>query len=404
MDSSHPKDPTSYIPHITVDSQIFTTDPVSLYVISSEILTPDSKITVHDTPMSVPHLDLSTEVLPTFLPSASTLVSDWITDSLKPNLTSPTLTLGSKTFTADSASQYIINHQTLSLDGHIAISGTSRSLASEAPSLASESKEEPFFSRFPMPSVTIGSKIYTANQASAYITEHQTLTVGAQITVDSTPVSISPQKSTLVVESKTQLLVPSFILPPITINSEMDTVNMASRYIIEGQTLTPGGQFSINGTPISLGLEASALVVESSTGPLSRFSQFHLPTLTINSKEYIANLGSVYVINNQTLTPGGQISVNGKVISFAFRASALVIGSTTESLLTSAALPSIKVVSKVYTMESASAYIINGQTLTAGGKITVKGTPVPLAPDASIFVIGGNTESLAATSPTIGLG
>lgn len=318
--------PSLILPPLTIASKIYTADVSSQYIIASQTLTPNGQITFAGTTVSL-------------LPSASALIIDGTTNTLKPTLVLPSLTIGPEIFTPDSTSRYIINHQTLSLGGYITVSEASISLASEAPALMSKSNEEPFFSHFALPSITIGSKIYTANQASAYIIDHQTLNPDAQITVDRTPISLAPQASALVVGSSTEL-----------------------------------------------------------------FSHFALQTLTINSKEYTANPVSAYIINGQTLTPGGQISVDGKFISLALQASALMIGSSTETLLTPFALPSIIVDSEVYTANEASAYIIKGQTLTAAGRITVQGTPVSLALDGSGLVVGSNTQNLRATSSTIGLG
>lgn len=309
--------------------------------IASEIYTADSKsqyIIVSQT--LTPNGQIVVAGTTVSLPaSASAVIIDGITNSFKPTLGLPPITFGSETFTADSASQYIINHQTLSPGGHITISGTSISLASEVPALASESSEEPSFSRFSLPLITIGSKIYTANQASAYIINHQALTPGAQITVDGTPALLAPQ--------------------------------------------------------------ASALAIGSATRALLHFA---LPTLTINSKVYTANPSSAYNIKGQTLRPGGQISVDGKVISLASQASVLIIGSTTKTLLVSSALPSVTVVSEVNTANSAFAYVTEGQTLTAGGQITIDGTPVSLATNGSELIVGSTTESLGAISSTVGLG
>ena len=119
---------------------------------------------------------------------------------------------------------------------------------------------------------------------------------------------------------------------------------------------------------------------------------------------YTANLASAYVINGQTLFPGGQISVDETPISLAPEGSALVIGSTTKPLPLPFGLPPITIGSKAYTAISTSAYIIKGQTLTPGGQITVDGTPISAALDASAVVIGSSTESLVAASSKIGLG
>lgn len=379
--------PNPTLPPLLIASKTYSANSASQYMIASQTLTPNGKIVVSGTTISL-------------LPSASALIIGSTTKALKPNFALPPLILGSKAYTADSGSQYIVNGQTLSPGGYITMSGTSISLASIPSALDDAGNLEPLFSRFALPSLTIGSKIYTANQASAYIIDGQTLTPGAQITVDGTTVSLAPQASALVVGSKKEPLVPSFALPTLTINSKIYTANRASAYVINGQTLTPSGHILVDGTPVFLAPQASALEVGSKVGSLS----FPLPTLTIDSKVYTANSDSAYIVKGQTLTRGGQITVDGTPISLAAQASVLVIGSTTETLLTSFASPSITVDSEVFTANSASAYIIKGQTLTAGGQVTVEGTPIFLASDASDLVIGSDTQILAAVSSTIGLG
>lgn len=379
--------PNPTLPPLLIASKTYSANSASQYVIASQTLTPNGKIVVSGTTISL-------------LPSASALIIGSITKALKPTFTLPPLVLGFKAYTADSASQYIVNGLTLSPGGYITMSGTSISLSSGPPALDVDGNLEPLFSRSALPSLTIGSKIYAANQASAYIINGQNLTPGDQITVDGTPVSLAPQASALVVGSKTEPLVPSFALPTLTINSKVYIANRAFAYIINGQILTPSGHMLVDGTSVFLGPQASALEAGSKISSLS----FALPTLTIDSKVYTANSDSEYVVKGQTLTRGGQITVDGTPISLAAQASVLVIGSTTKTLLTSFALPSITVNSEVFTANSASAYIIKGQTLTAAGQITVEGTPIFLAPDASDLVIGSDTQILAAASSTIGLG
>ncbi|MCJ1271456.1 hypothetical protein MMC22_011357 [Lobaria immixta] len=320
LDNSHRKDPTVLSPHLTVDSQIFTADTSGHYVIDSKIVTPGGEITVSGTPISVPHLSLSTEVSPTLLPA---------------------LIVGSQSFTANHANHYIIGSQTLTPGGHITVAGTPVS----APTLFTEI-HNPVLT---IPSLLIFSETYNPS-ASAIVIEGITKTSPPAL---ASSTALNSKTIALVIGDTTTTLVPTFSLPPLTIGSKIYVADSRSQYIIGSQTLTPKGQIIIEG---------------------------------------------------QTLTPGGQISVDGKSISLASQAAALVIGSVTETLLTSFALPHIIVDSEVNTANSASAYIIKGQTLTAGGQITVEGTPVSLAPNASDLVIGSNTQSFSATSSTVGLG
>lgn len=413
--STHPaaisiSDPT--LPPLSIASKIYSANSASQYIIASRTLTPNGRILLSETPISL-------------LPSASAIVIGGLTNNLLPPVTSPTalppqvlekvygsttealfpslgllpLTIASQTYIANQTSAYIISDQTLTLCAEITVDGTRVSLAPQASALVVGSKIETLVRSFALPTLTVGSKVYMANRASAYVINGQTLTPGGQISVDGTPVAFPTHVAALEVGSESEPF--SFALPTLTIDSKLYTANQASAYIINDQTLTPGGQLSVNGTHISLAPQAAALVVGSSTELLS-YSL--LPTITINSKVYTINLGSMYVINDQTPTTGGQVSIDETSISLASQASALVIGSITETLFTSFALPSIIVKSESYTANSASTYVMKGQTLTASGQITVEGTPVFLAPGASALVIRSSTQILAAASSKIGLG
>ena len=58
---------------------------------------------------------------------------------------------------------------------------------------------------------------------------------------------------------------PQFVL---TLGDSSITANSNSDFIIAGQTLTPGGEITVSGTPIQLGTDASAAVIGSSTEPI----------------------------------------------------------------------------------------------------------------------------------------
>lgn len=186
-------------------------------------------------------------------------------------------------------------------------------------------------------------------------------------------------------------------LPTITIGSKPYTANAASQYVIDGKTLTPASSITLSGIVFSLDASASRLIIQgATTQKLTPVST--LPTLTINSQSYTANPAGQYIINGQSLTPGGAIIVSGTTISLASAASALVVGGTTQPLSPLPPLPTLTIKSHTYTANLAGEYIISGQTLTPGGAITVSGTQISLAPSASaVVVVGGTTETLAST-------
>ncbi|KAF2092414.1 hypothetical protein NA57DRAFT_17004, partial [Rhizodiscina lignyota] len=125
------------------------------------------------------------------------------------------------------------------------------------------------------------------------------------------------------------------------------------------QTLTPGGVATIHGTTVSLGPSASFIVVNGHTQTLSPAAITPPPVLLVAGTSFTANAGTTFTIDGQTLTPGGEITVDGTTVSLGTAANIL--------------------------------YIIDGQTLTPGGIITVHGETISLSPRATVLVVDGRT-------------
>jgi hypothetical protein len=123
--------------------------------------------------------------------------------------------------------------------------------------------------------ITIGTQIVTANSQSQYLVAGQTLAPGgAPVTVAGSTISLAPSATALIVDGRTFPLVPfpaATVAPlripaPITVGTQVITANSQSQYLVSGQTLVPGGQaITVNGTPVSLGLSATNVVIGSST-------------------------------------------------------------------------------------------------------------------------------------------
>ncbi|KAL8825308.1 MAG: hypothetical protein Q9191_004491 [Dirinaria sp. TL-2023a] len=187
-------------------------------------------------------------------------------------------------------------------------------------------------------------------------------------------------------------------VPVMTIAGSTYTANSASAFVISGQTLTPGGQLTIAGTTISLGPSASVVVVDGSTEAVGHATAAASPVITVAGSTYTANSASAFVIGGKTLTPGGHITVSGLPISLAPGASQVVVGSVTQAVKPTpagAAPGYLTIGGSTYTPNSASAFVIGGQTLSPGGHIIVSGTPISLAPGASQVVVGSSTEALS---------
>ena len=115
--------------------------------------------------------------------------------------------------------------------------------------------------------------------------------------------------------------------------------------------------------------------------------------ITVAGSTYTGSSGSGFVINGQTLTPGGQVTIDNTVVSLLSGGTVAVVGGSTENLgpiVTgnpggNGATPTFVLGGTTYT-ESNSQFVIAGQTLSLGGQITVGSTQVSFPPDGSVTV------------------
>lgn len=269
----------------------------------------------------------------------------------------------------------------------------------------------------PPPILTIGSSTFTPNAATQFfIAPGQTLTPGGVVTLDNTIVSLAPSASFVVIGGSTQLLTisgsgsqsaasapPQIIFGGSTITAQ-PTVggpgNPAAgpTFIIADQTLAPGGPaITVSGTTISLATSASFVVINGVTSTVTNpaVPQITPPPLTIGNGVFrpLPGSGTSYLIGSSILTPGGFVVLADTTISLAPGATAIVINGQTsfispqdQPVMTNP--PLLTIGSQTYTAVpgSGTTFIIDGQTLTPGGMITVDGTTISLSPGATELV------------------
>ena len=181
-------------------------------------------------------------------------------------------------------------------------------------------------------------------------------------------------------------------LPDLIIGSQTLAPDSRGAYVISGQTLTPGGLVTFAGTPISLMPSASGVVVGSTTSWLVPPAQ-SIPVVTVGSSAYTANSASDFVINGQTLAPGSVITVSGTAISLLPSASGIVVGSSTSLFPTPAPMaPAVTLGSQVYTADTASRIVISGQTLAPGSVITISGTLISMNSKGTAAAVQASTQ------------
>ena len=357
-------------------------------------------------------------VIYSLAPSGSELISNGIPVAISPVAKVPepaqqplVITVGGKGYTADASSEFLIEGQTLA-PGRTAItlSGTPISLAVGASQAIVGGTTiaiypagiTPAPGAEHVPALTFAGSTYSANSLGQFVIGGQTLSPGAVITVSRTQISLAAAGNAAIVGSSTELLALNGARTAAMLNFDGSTftADASSNFLIDGQTLTPGGSIKLSGTPISYPTGATAVVIGTKTLPLSfgTIGSGVRPIITFDGSTFTADASSDFTINGQILTPGGNIDVSGTTISYPSAGAAVVIGTSTEpfsfATVTGAGIPTITFDGSTYTADASSDFVIDGQTLAPGGVITINGTPVSYAAAGTDIVIGTSTEAV----------
>ena len=394
------------VPVLTYGGSPNTADVSSHFLIAEQTLVPGSAITISGTLVSL-------------APDASNVVVGGNVEQLTDINIIPT------TVQKTGGPVYHIAGQTLAPGGTVTVSGTpiyipsGNSIAVVGSSTHSLAAVTPaaIFPTATYREITFGDQTFTASGSTPeFVIAGQTLTPDGTVTISGTPINIPSGGSVAIIGSSTHILAavtPTAIVPPatyqeITFGDQTYTASGSTpEFVIGGQTLTANGAVTISGTAVRIPSGASVVVIGSNTQPLAPIiatSSDNVVTaakMTFGGKTYSAT-GSTpeFIIAGQTLTPGGALTVSGTPIRIPSGASVVIVGTSTQLLATVIATSSanIATVGKItfggqtYTADTASQFKIGGQTLTPGGVITVDGTRVSYAPEATDVVVGSSTE------------
>lgn len=363
------------------------------YIVGSQTLVPGKPaITVNGTPVSLA------------IDGTAVVAGD---STIQLSTATPVvLDINGVSLTALPGSNYIVGSQTLIPGGPaINVDGTPVSLAVSATAVVVGGSTVPLSGASTTPAVlAINGNTYTGISGSTFLIGSQTLIPGGSaITVSGTPVSLPLDATAVVVGGSTfPLPNPATTTPTVlTIGGNRYTEMSGSSFLIGSQTLIPGGPaITISGTPISLPVGATAVVVGSSTFPLPGPTTTAPPVLTINGERYTEMSGSTFLVGSQTLVPGGSaITLSGTPISLPLGATAVVVAGSTVPIPRPTTTPVVlEIDGQSFTQISRSGFLIGSQTLLPGGAaITVNGTLVSLGPAATNLVVGTHTEPLTTS-------
>lgn len=156
-------------------------------------------------------------------------------------------------------------------------------------------------------------------------------------------------------------------LPEITIGGFVVSPNADGTYVVESQTLKPGGQITVSGTRYSIAPLASYTVVKGTTYQVGSDGSILL-TRTTGGSIAPPSVASDYIVGTQTFVRGGPaITISGMRYSLASGDSYPVVSSVTESVAVQTGAPGL------------GGYLISGlgasPTGTASGEGVINVTP-----------------------------
>ncbi|KAL8997824.1 MAG: hypothetical protein Q9169_002996 [Polycauliona sp. 2 TL-2023] len=318
----------------------------------------------------------------------------------------PSITTAGTVATRNSFGQYVIGTQTLIPGASgFTVDGTIVSIPLSA--------TEPVSDVWTLPLVTSGEHqdvvldAFTFNRGSGgyLVAGTQTLTPGSPaITISGTPISLAVSGTAIIVGSAAEAHAKPQSEIVATIDGFTFTRASGPGLVIGTQTITSGSPaLFVSGTPISLAVSATALVVGSSTTelvPLSRHG-----SVTIDGFMFTDGPGSGLIIGTQTVMPGSPaVTVSGTVISLPPSGPFVVIAGSSFTVPFNTGQPTVlDIAGSSYTETGGSAFIVGSQTLIPGGSaITVNGTPISLAPSGTAVLVGTQAESLSTAKQGMG--
>ena len=266
-------------------------------------------------------------------------------------------------------------------DGDSGVDLSNGNKAKSSPDPANNIDQSPADPAQPLPS--IGGHQIQAAKGGGIIVASTTLQPGVQTTIDGT--SLSVDKDHVILASSTISLLPPLADPIVT--------------LINGDTISAGGQAAIvSGTTVALAAN-NALVVNGKTSPLPPPP---VPTLTV-AGQILTPAPAGFAIGRESVLPGGPaVTVDGSTFSIASESNALIVNGKTSPLppppLSPPSTPILTLAGQTIT-PAPTGFAIGGQSVLPGGQaVTVDGSTFSLASSGSnVLIVNGQTKPLPWT-------
>lgn len=228
--------------------------------------------------------------------------------------------------------------------------------------------------------IVVGSSSIIAHSNSVFVISGQSLSAGGAVVVEGTSISLGSAGQVAVIGGVTQQVqtvhaaqtTPILPAPVISIAGSAITAQSNSAFIVDGQTIAPGSAIVVAGATVSVLLSGAGVVVNGATQTFQvSVPSTASPVLTVNGQTYSENTQSAYVIAGQTLSAGKTLVVSGTTIALASTGGVVVINGVTQTLAPSSKPAALTINGQTITANPQSSYIISGQTLAPGHPITI---------------------------------
>ena len=225
---------------------------------------------------------------------------------------------------------------------------------------------------------------------------------------DSSP---SPAQADLALQNFAQPEHTGFASLPAITSAMAQQVSGPPILILGSQTLTPGGEITVDNTPIYLPPRGSAVVVNGESkaigsSPTAITIGSNVLTITpLAASPIPGSSPEALTLDGQKLVPGSVITIDNTLVSLPSAGSALVVNGKTIPIDSTAT--GITIGSQVFPITPAPplstaldftphVLTLDGQTLERGSVITIDNTPVSLPATGSALIINGETVPIGA--------
>jgi hypothetical protein len=264
-----------------------------------------------------------------------------------------------------------------------------------------------------LPVLVVGEGTVVANSRGEYVLGTETLKPGGPaITINGNTVSMAPN-GMAIVNGATQTIakVPAPTgAPALTVGSQAISATVVGGstvfVVAPGQTLSAGSTLVVDGTTYSMPTEGqgSTIVVNGQTSVLGAGQS----VITLQGGRpvtaQIISGTTAYVLGpDQTLTPGGVLTISGTTYSMPTSASGsvIVVNGITSTLAAGngiTAAPELTINGVTYThtvRDGTTEYVLNdGTTLVPGSSVVIDGTTYSLDSQGTALVINGQTSTV----------